>query len=67
MNATYPPLKKEPVPVQTAVERSLARPDAFSKPGSIGKAGNSKVRVRTTSGKITGAKKKRDYRNVTFY
>ena len=65
---TYPPLKKELVPVQqTAVERSLARPDAFSKPGSIGKTGNSKVRVRTTSGKIKGAKKRRYYRNVTFY
>ena len=65
---TYPPLKKETVPVQTAVERSLARPDAFSKPGTIGKPGSSKVRVRTTSGKIKGARKKnRDYRNVTFY
>jgi hypothetical protein len=63
---TYPPLKKEPVPVQTAVERSLARPDAFSKPGTIGKS-SAKVRVRTTSGKITGRKKKKDYRDVQFY
>jgi hypothetical protein len=65
---TYPALKKESVPVkQTAVERSLARPDAFAKPGTLG---NVKTRVRLTSPKPKSGrqrKRKRDPRDVKFF
>jgi hypothetical protein len=65
---TYPPLKKEPVPVrQTAVERSLARPDAFSKPGTIGQQ---KTRVRTTAVKPKSGRqrtKKHDPRKIHWF
>jgi hypothetical protein len=63
---TYPPLKKEEVPAkQTAVEKSLARHDAFAKPGSIGK-----VRVRTTSVKPKSGnqrQKKHDARKIHWF
>lgn len=63
---TYAPLLKVEVPVkQTAVERSLARPDAFAKPGTVGK-----VRVRTISGKPKSGSqriRKRDPRRVHFF
>jgi hypothetical protein len=62
----YPPtpVKK---PVEDAVARSVAKPNAFAKPGSIGK-----VRVRTTLGdkSVKPRRKKRgprDKRDVTFY
>jgi hypothetical protein len=66
---TYPALKKEAVPVKqlTAVERSLARPDAFSKPGTMGQQ---KTRIRTLRTKPKSGhqrKKKRDPRQVKFY
>lgn len=65
---TYPPLKKVEVPVkQTAVERSLARPDAWAKPGTVGQQ---KTRVRTISVKPKSGKqrtKKRDPRNVHYF
>jgi hypothetical protein len=63
---TYPAPKREEVPVkQTAVERSLARTDAWAKPGTIGK-----VQVRTTAVKPKSGRqrrKKRDPRNVHFF
>ncbi len=68
---TYPPLKKEEVPVkqighvQTAVERSLARPDAWAKPGTIGK-----TQVRTTAVKSKSGhqrQKKRDPRKIHWF
>lgn len=63
----YPPLKKEEVPVkqQTAVERSLARPDAWAKPGTIGK-----TQVRTTAVKPKSGRqrtKKRDPRKIHWF
>lgn len=69
----YPPIKKVEVPVnqQTAVERSLARPDAWAKPGTIGNVkGNSKTRVRTTALKPKSGrqrKKKHDPRKVHWF
>ena len=65
---TYPPLKKEPVPVkQDPVARSMARPDACAKPCTMNKG----VRVRVTAGdkSLKPRKKKRnnDPRDVTFY
>ena len=68
---TYPPLKKEEPPVkqsghvQTAVERSLAKPDAWAKPGTIGK-----VQVRTTTVKPKSGKqrkRKHDPRKIHFF
>ena len=65
---TYPAPRKEEVPVkQTAVERSIAKPDAFAKPGTVG---NVKTRVRTTSVKPKSGrqrKRKHDPRDVRFY
>ena len=66
---TYPPLKREEVPVkqQTAVERSLARPDAFSKPGTIGQQ---KTRVRMLISKPKSGRqrtKKHDPRKIHFF
>ena len=64
---TYPPLKKEEVPVKplTAVERSLARPDAWAKPGTIGK-----TQVRTTAVKPKSGRqrtKKHDPRKIHWF
>ena len=64
---TYPALKKENVPVKplTAVERSLAKPDAWAKPGTIGK-----TQVRTTSVKPKSGRqrrKKHDPRKVHWF
>ena len=64
---TYPPLKKEEAPAKplTAVERSLARPDAWAKPGTIGK-----TQVRTTALKPKSGKqrqKKRDPRKIHWF
>jgi hypothetical protein len=66
---TYPQPKKEVVPVKvTAVERSIAKPDAFAKPATIGKPANSKVRVRLTNEKPKGRRRRRnDKRDVQFY
>ena len=69
---TYPAPKREEVPVnhQTAVERSLANPNAFAKPGTIGKPNTGKVRMRLTSVKPKSGRqrmKKRDPRDVKFY
>lgn len=65
----YQPQKKEPVPIhQDPVARSIAKPDAFAKPGTFG---NSKVRVRLSANpnnvKIRRKKKNWDRRDVTFY
>lgn len=49
------------------VARSIAKPDAFAKPATMG---HSKVRVRLTSPdkvKIRKKKKHHDKRDVTFY
>lgn len=72
----YQPIVQPAQP--TAVERSMARDDAFSKPGSIGKGTQSKskgwkpahgTRFRATHEKVKGRRRKRakDDRNVTFY
>ena len=67
---TYPPLKREEVPVkqQTAVERSLARPDAFAKPCTVG---NVKTRVRTTALKPKSGRQRKkgkyDPRQVHYF
>ena len=66
---TYPAPKREEVPVkaQTAVERSIAKPDAFAKPGTLGQQ---KTRVRLLSAKSKSGrqrKKKFDPRRVRFY
>lgn len=67
-NYPQPEAKPEPVPVKilTSVERSLAKPDAFAKPGRVG---NVKVRVRLTNQRQPGRpkKRKRDPRDVRFY
>lgn len=64
----YPPPKKVNIPITNAVQRSLAKPDAFAKPATIGKSG---MRVRLTSGdkSLLPRKKKRhhDKRDVHFY
>jgi hypothetical protein len=65
---------KEPtaIPINSAVARSLAKPDAFAKPGTVGKhsaAPNTKVRVRLTNQRARGRPRtrKRDPRNVHFF
>jgi hypothetical protein len=65
---TYPTPKREEVPVkqQTAVERSLSKPDAWAKPGTI----SGKVQVRTTTVKPKSGKqrqKKRDPRKIHWF
>ena len=62
-----PDIKKN-APVD-AVARSLARPDAFAKPATIGKSSSKGVRVRLTNQRMPGRpkRKKRDYRDVKFY
>ncbi len=61
----YPITKK---PEEDPVARSIARPDAFAKPATMG---NVKVRVRLTSGDKSLKRKKKkhrgDKRDVTFY
>ena len=64
---TYPTPKREEVAVkqQTAVERSLSKPDAWAKPGTIGK-----TQVRTTAVKPKSGrqrKKKLDPRKVHWF
>jgi hypothetical protein len=63
---TYPAPKREEVPIkQTAIERSIANPNAFAKPGTVGK-----VRMRLTSPKPRSGrqrKKKHDPRKVHFF
>ncbi len=65
---TQPPFKTPPATVDP-VARSIAKPDAFAKPGTVGRGSN--VRVRLTSGdkSIKVRKKKRPYdkRDVHFY
>jgi hypothetical protein len=66
---TYPTPKREEVPVkqQTAVERSLSKPDAWAKPGTIGQQN---TRVRTTAVKPKSGrqrKKKLDPRKVHWF
>jgi hypothetical protein len=79
----YPSLKLPEAPQpQTAVERSVSRDDAFSKPGHMGKAHATKgarshktwspakgVRFRPTNERVPGRRRKlaRDERSVTFY
>lgn len=64
------PIKKEDQPhEQTAVERSIARPDAFMKPGTVGRGTNA-VRIRLANPNPKSArprKRKRDPRAVNFY
>jgi hypothetical protein len=69
-----PILPKEKVPIQqTAVERSIAKPDAFMKPCSVGKPaartgrGTPETRIRMTNPNPKQRKKKRDPRDVRFY
>ena len=64
---TYSAPKREEVPVkQTAVERSIAKPDAFAKPGTLG----NKTRVRLLSAKPKSGrqrKRKHDPRKIHFF
>lgn len=68
-----PAQKKQDVPIKVdPVARSIARPDAFMKPGSVGKSngrGSNAVRVRMSNPNRKGRTKKfnRDYRDVQFY
>jgi hypothetical protein len=67
-----PDQKKEPVPIlNEAVSRSLAKPDAFMKPGSIGKGrGTNETRIRMTNTKPKSGrqrKRKRDPRDVHYF
>jgi hypothetical protein len=63
---TYPAPHKESVTIKkTAVERSLARPDAWSKPGTIGK-----TQVRTTAVKPKSGRqrsRKQDPRKIHWF
>ena len=67
----YPAQKKEDVPIkQSAVERSIAKPDAFMKPASIGKAngrGTNATRIRMSNPNPKQRRRKRDPRDVSFY
>jgi hypothetical protein len=67
----YPTPKKEDVPVnQSAVERSLLKPDAFMKPGTVGKAnarGTNATRIRMANPNPKQRQRKRDPRDVKFY
>jgi hypothetical protein len=69
---SYPTLKKEPVTLHVdPVARSIAKPDAFMKPGTIGKPtgrGSPSTRIRLTNEKKIGRprKRKRDYRDVQY-
>ena len=65
----------QPKPPVDPVERSIAKPDAFMKPGSIGKSGFAKARTASTRVRPLGWKRgpgrprKRaiDPRNVKFW
>jgi hypothetical protein len=62
--AVSQPVKK--IPVEDAVARSLAKPEPFAKPGTVG----AKVRVRTTlRGKSPKGRRKgkRDPRDVKYF
>ena len=65
---TYPAIKK---PDQIdPVARSIANPNAFAKPGAIGKTADKGVRFRPLAEKkVPGRqrKRKRDLRYVKFY
>lgn len=63
------PEQSKPVPVLVdPVARSLAKPDACAKPGTMGK---SSVRVRalaaTKSPRVRMRRRKHDYRDVQYY
>lgn len=64
-------IEPEVKPPVDPVARSLAKPDAFAKPGHIGaaKSVGSKVRVRLTNEKVRGRPRKhrRDPRDVKFF
>ena len=66
-----PPRQPIPVPVNPTVAKSIARPDAFSKPGTSGKWSPGKgVRFRSLQvkkGPGRPRKKLRDPRDVRFY
>lgn len=71
----YQPIKLPQTPAP-AVERSIERDDAFSKPGSMGKVSAKKgwspakgTRFRATHEKAPGRRRKRarDERSITFY
>lgn len=69
---TIPLPKKETVPVVDAVARSIAREDAFMKPGSMGKShgrGTNATRIRMSNPdpKSRPRKKKHDPRDVKFW
>lgn len=69
MNEILPLKKEQPAHEQTAVERSIARPDAFMKPGVVGRGTNA-VRIRMSNPNPKSArprKRKRDPRAVNFY
>lgn len=71
----YPQPKKEDVPIRIdPVARSLAKPDAFMKPGTIGKVGRGRgtpeTRIRLTNEKpksFRQRRRKRDPRDVHFF
>ena len=63
---TYPKPKSAAISaVNETVSKSIAKPDAFSKSGTIS---NTKTRVRTTSVKPGNRRgRKRDPRNIQWY
>lgn len=70
----YPVLKPEEAAVkQSAVERSVAKPDAFCKPCTIGKPagrtgrGTPETRIRMANPNPKQRRKKRDPRAVRYY
>lgn len=67
MSVEIPHYPKPPEPVTDAVVRSIAKPDAFAKPGVVGNPGRG-VRIRLTTNKSAKPRKrKKDYRDVNFY
>ena len=69
---TTPQSPSAPVAVNATVAKSIARPDAFSKPGSMGKASTKSAGVRFRALKYQRGpgrprKHARDVRNVLYY
>lgn len=64
----YPLPEKQDVPVkQDPVARSIAKPDAFAKPATIGKGSVTRVRLTNEKPKGRPRKRKRDKRDVKFF
>lgn len=64
---TYPQLPKKPE--DDPVAKSIAKPHAFAKAGTMGKAESPKTRFRplATKGKVRQRKRKPDRRHVEFF